>query len=148
MKSFARTDLTLSSFPDLNRTTSSKGSGMDMETIVDEICVTLQFIAEFMDKLPEETCMELARHVRMESANKDQVLARTGDEAHKFSLIVTGDVQQILPATAYDQPTAASRQAELRRLLLLIMDRQRREGPKPKTGGAFQPCPSPNTEEG
>ena len=61
-----------------------------MEAAIDEICVTLQFMAEFFEKLPEDTCMELARHVRMETANKEQILARNGDEAFKFSLIITG----------------------------------------------------------
>lgn len=66
--------------------------GMDEESILDEICVTVQFLAEFMEKLPEDTCLELCRYIRLETASKDQVLVRVGDEPSKFCLILTGDL--------------------------------------------------------
>uniref|UniRef100_A0A061RI99 Cyclic nucleotide-binding domain-containing protein n=1 Tax=Tetraselmis sp. GSL018 TaxID=582737 RepID=A0A061RI99_9CHLO len=54
----------------------------------------MRYLAEFMEKLPEDICMEMARHARIETASRDQVLVRPGDDAAKFYLVLSGNVEK------------------------------------------------------
>lgn len=63
---------------------------MDEESILDELCVTVRFLADFMAKLPTEVCTALCHHIFVETISKDQVLARPGDDVAKFTILVTG----------------------------------------------------------
>eukprot|EP00873_Tetraselmis_striata_P002087 jgi/Tetstr1/422351/TSEL_013192.t1 len=73
---------------------SSSGVVMDEESILDELCVTVRFLADFMAKLPTEVCTALCHHIFVETISKDQVLARPGDDVAKFTILVTGVVER------------------------------------------------------